>query len=139
MSQTKLDEVLEVALIDLSDGLEISQELKNQLLLAFDGEEGLSQALLEARQEQALSQSLSRQSPSNHFVSEVMRQTRKRRRLRAHTPPSVYMEVWILGFLVLTLIIAWLSFYAHQRSRSLRLEGDFRPVPQIDQNESFRP
>jgi len=129
MSQNELDEALEVALVDLVDGVEIDSALRARLADALGGEVALSEAIAEARQGIALTRRLAQEAPSERLIEGVLSPARRRRRARAQPSGRVYVELWVLGFLIVTLLIAWLSFHAHQRALTLRLGGELRPIP----------
>lgn len=129
MNQNELEEALEVALVDLVDEVEVSPELRSRLVAVLGGEEALTHAIREAQQGQALAQRLSYEPPPARLVEGVLSQARRRRRSYQAPSARVYVELWGLGFLIITLLVAWLSFHTYQRARALQLEGELRPVP----------
>ena len=130
MSQIELEEPLAVALVDLADGEEVSAELRGRLVEALGGEEGLQRALTEAQASQALAKRLERRAPPPHLVEGVLSPARRRRRAPPLPTSRLYLELWALGFLIITLLIAWLGLNAHLKRHARRLEGELQPVPQ---------
>jgi len=131
MSPIKLTEELEVTLLELSEGEPVSAARRAELISALGGEEALNRALEEAHQSQALAQRLTRSSPhpSPDFAATLLSQSRPRRRLTRVPSARPYMELWLLGFVIATLLIVWLAFSAHQRAQRLKLEGELRLIP----------
>ena len=139
MSQNELDEALEVALVDLVDGVEVDSALRARLADALGGELALNVAITEARQGIALAQRLAQETPSERLIEGVLSPSRRRRRTRTQPSGRVYVELWVLGFLIVTLLIAWLSFHIHQRAHSARLAGELRVVPQAGEQGAAQP
>jgi len=139
MSQSELDEALEVALVDLVDGADVDPALRARLADALGGERALISAIDEARQGMALARRLTQETPSERLIEGVLSPSRRRRRDRSQPSARVYVELWVLGFLIVTLLIAWLSFHIHQRAHSARLAGELRVVPQAGEQGAAQP